>query len=341
MVEPTPNDEHSSSETLSMNLTRILTAIAAPVLATVSFSNLAEAATFGPASNYNVFVFGDMNQSSDAEGRVAVGGNANFTNFGIGDRLENSNGADTRLVVGGDLNYQGGQIFGGSAVVGGQVKSNVNFNCGSNCKVSLGQPIDFGAAKTYLDGFSQQLGNLSNNGTTEYKWGGIHLQGGNSDLNVFTIDGSQFGNSSYLNLNGIQSGATVLFNILGDAVSIKNFGMNLNGINKENVLFNFVNATQVQTSGFSFAGSVLATNANFKFDNGNVEGRFIANSVTGSGEFHNVSFQGNVPVYTPSIPESHEPPVKPTEVPEPSLVLGLLVMLMAWRRNAAHHQQVA
>lgn len=40
---------------------------------------------FGLANDYNVFVFGDMTLSNtDAEGRVAVGGNATLSNYGIG-----------------------------------------------------------------------------------------------------------------------------------------------------------------------------------------------------------------------------------------------------------------
>lgn len=43
------------------------------------------AINFGPANGYNVFVFGNMNLSNtDAEGRVAVGGTATLSNYGIG-----------------------------------------------------------------------------------------------------------------------------------------------------------------------------------------------------------------------------------------------------------------
>lgn len=304
------------------------------------FSPTAQAASFGVADDYNVFVFGDMTQSSDAEGRVAVGGNATFTNFGIGDRLPNSNGADTRLVVGGDLTYNGGQVFGGGAVVGGQVNTNVYFNCTPNCGVTQGNPIDFQGARSYLTGLSSYIGSFTPTGTTEYKWDGIWLQGSNADLNVFTIDGSQFGGSSYLELKGVGNSSTVVFNILGETVNIANFGLNLNGLDKSKVLFNFVEATQVQTKGFSFAGSVLATYADFSFNNGNVEGQFIANSVAGSGEFHNIKFNGDLPEYVPPTPEPEppatdpEPNPDPVAVPEPTALAGLgVVAASLWTRR--------
>ncbi|NES94183.1 MAG: choice-of-anchor A family protein [Desertifilum sp. SIO1I2] len=298
------------------------TTLSLTTVAAISFSLPARAASLGIASDYNVFVFGDMNQSSDSEGRVAVGGNATFTNFGIGDRLPGSNGADTRLVVGGDLKYNGGQIFGGGAVVGGNVTSPVYFNCPSTCGVTQGSPINFSAAKQELMALSSHLGSLGTTGSTEYKWGGIHIQGSNNDLNVFTIDGSQFAKSSYLNLSGVGQNSTVVFNVLGSSVNISNFGLNLGGIDKSKVLFNFVDATSVSTTGFSFQGSVLATQAHYQFNNGNLEGTLVANSVSGSGEFHNYKFSGNLPaVPTPPSPEpevspSPEPEVQPSPEPE-------------------------
>ena len=40
---------------------------------------------FGLANDYNVFVFGNISLSNtDAEGRVAVGGNATLNNYGVG-----------------------------------------------------------------------------------------------------------------------------------------------------------------------------------------------------------------------------------------------------------------
>lgn len=43
------------------------------------------AINFGLANDYNVFVFGNLSLSNtDAEGRVAVGGNATLSNYGVG-----------------------------------------------------------------------------------------------------------------------------------------------------------------------------------------------------------------------------------------------------------------
>src|SRR5581483_9841845 len=73
----------------------------------------------GPASDFTVFVLGDVNQSfTDTEGRMAVGRNATLNSFGVGDRLPNSHGSRDDLIVGNTLTMTGGQVFNGNAVYG-------------------------------------------------------------------------------------------------------------------------------------------------------------------------------------------------------------------------------
>jgi choice-of-anchor A domain-containing protein len=293
----------------------------ATIIATIDSAQSVQAFDLGAAENYNAFILQNMNEhNTDAEGRIAVGGNATLTDYGIGNVLTNSNGTDNRLVVGGNLTYNGGQVFGGDVVVGGTVNASVYFNCSPNCAVKSGQPINFSTATQEYDTLSQSLGAIVATGTTQYQYGGIELQGNNSSsLDVFTINGSEFSSSSYLNLNNIGSNATVLLNITGNNVNIQNFGLNLNGVNKQDILFNFENATQLTTSSFSFEGSVLAPFANFSFSNGNLEGTLIANSLSGTGELHNYAFQGNLPVGVNT-------PQPTKEVPEPSNILGLFIL---------------
>jgi choice-of-anchor A domain-containing protein len=251
----------------------------------------AQAYDLGPATKYNVFVFGDMNQSSDSEGRVAVGGNATFSNFGIADRLQTTDGPN--LVVGGNLNYQGGQVFGGNAVYGGS--ANIQGAGIPNGSFSQGQAVNFQAAEQELTGLSSTLSKLSpTNSTTYHNWGGIQLDGRNSDMNVFELDGAKFSSTNNFVLNA-PAGSTVVVNVKGDNVSLRNFGMQFNGVSKNNVIFNFVDATNISSTGFSFQGSVLAPKAHYSFNNGNLEGTLIAKSVAGNGEFHHYPFQGTLP----------------------------------------------
>lgn len=312
--------------------------VGAAILLAVSTSSAI--ASLGLASGYNVFVFGDMSQSSDAQGKVAVGGNATFTNFGIADRLSNS--TDPHLVVGGNLTYNGGQVFGGNAVYGGTAQ--VNGAGIPNGAFLQGNPINFAAAKQYYTQLSANLGNLSATGTTTYyPWGGIQLDGANADFVVFDLDGAKLSSTNFLQINA-KANATVIVNIRGNNINLKNFGIQLNGVSKQNILYNFVDATNLSSTSFSFQGSVLAPHAHYQFDNGNLEGTLIAASVSGTGEFHHYTFGGSIPTSTtPNPPSTPVPPVivdpptdTPQSIPEPTTLLGLglaTVFLSTFRRR--------
>src|SRR4051794_41833055 len=74
----------------------------------------------GVANDFSAFILHDANLfNSDVEGRVAVGGNATLTAYGLGNHLTNSNGTRDDLVVGGNLDFTNGQVFEGNVVYGG------------------------------------------------------------------------------------------------------------------------------------------------------------------------------------------------------------------------------
>ncbi|HEY9650264.1 MAG TPA: choice-of-anchor A family protein [Coleofasciculaceae cyanobacterium] len=277
----------------------------------LGFSNQASAFTLGPAQDFNVFVLGDVLQSNtDVEGRMAVGGNAVLTGYGVGDKLTNSQGTRDDLIVGGKLTYNSGQVFNGNAVYGGteEIDPQVGFPNGSHYQ---GTPIDFTVAKQQLFNLSTSLGNLTPTGTTSFQYGQIALNGAGSGLNVFNVSGTQLSTANSLSINA-DANATVVVNITGEEINFGNLGISLNGVNKQKVLYNFVDATKLSSSGVTILGSVLAANAAYEFNNGNLEGTLIAGSLTGNGEFHNHVFQGDIP-----------PDREPSPVPEPAALVGL------------------
>ncbi|MEC4813485.1 MAG: choice-of-anchor A family protein [Scytonema sp. PMC 1069.18] len=294
------------------------TRIAIPLVTTcmLGFSGHANASGLGIASDFNAFVLGDMNQSSDTEGRLAVGGNAKFTNYGVGDRLTDSNGTRDDLIVGGTLTYQGGQVFNGNVVYGAGTTPTVSTPNGNIRKDST---IDFAAAGEELKALSTYLAGLTPNATTTvYNWGGVELKGQNSDLNIFKIDANVFApgnNVNSFNING-PSSSTLLINVGGTNISMKNFGFSNNLMSglRQNVLFNFYEATNIELTNIGFQGSILAPLANLKTTYGDVNGNVIVASSQGTGEYHNYRFQGN-------LPEMTKP--KPHRVPEPTTLLGI------------------
>ena len=130
----------------------------------------------GVAKDFNLFVIEDANQpSSDTQGKVAVGRNAQFANYSMGDKLP-SNSGDV-LIVGNDLNYISGAIYNGNVVYGHATnlpQSNVSITGGTLRKDS---PINFASAKVYLENLSTTLSTSTVNGTTTFQYGGLTLTG--------------------------------------------------------------------------------------------------------------------------------------------------------------------
>ncbi|MEQ8755512.1 MAG: PEP-CTERM sorting domain-containing protein [Coleofasciculus sp. G1-WW12-02] len=308
---------------MNKNLKKIAVASASTVLgatAALSLSIPAQAALIGPAEGFNVFAFDDIDLDNvDAHGRIAVGGNAKLTNFGTATKLP-ANGAGNTLVVGGDLNYNGGQVYVGDVVVGGNVISAPSIPNGT---LKSETPINFAQAEQFYKKYSTQLGGLATNGTVnDNGFGQLTLNGASSGLNVFELDASVFASANNLNIT-FDSNSTVLVNVTGNPFDLQSgFQMNLNGnpngAGANRVLFNFVDATQLNSTGFAWQGSVLAPLAEYnEFSNGHINGQMIARSITGNGEYHIVApNNGNSSVvFDGDLPD-------PEAVPEPLTILG-------------------
>lgn len=108
---------------------------------------------FGLANDYNVFVFGNMTLSNtDAEGRVAVGGNATLSNYGIGAGISPLPPANTdpSFVVDGNINVTAGSNASGNTVINPS-STVINYTMGNpNGLFIVGTPIDFAEAERYL-----------------------------------------------------------------------------------------------------------------------------------------------------------------------------------------------
>lgn len=297
----------------------------------------------GQAQGYNVFVFGNNTQQGpDAQGAVAVGGNANFgSGYDPGSQVGTSG---TSLVVGGNYSntsrYIPGNVYvGGNATInnpsiGGSLYVNGNLTVNGDGSIghitvggtsTIGKPIDypapqvgmtplpvdFAAAQSYLLSESAFLGGLTANGITDVTpWTAITLTGSRTDLNIFSLTGAQLSKAVSFDIYAA-AGSTVLVNIDGTADAMKNFAFNLHGVDNSHVLYNFTDATSLYIGGISVQGTILAPKAAVNFAGGNIDGTLIGSSITGAGEAHRHLFQGAIP----------NPPI--VSVPEPSSVILL------------------
>lgn len=311
-------------------LIRTVVLAAAAAVVTIA-ATPAAADSLGVANDYNVFVLGNITKSNvDAQGKVAVGGNANFNNYSVGSSLSSST---TNLIVNGNLTKTGGGTLKGNVLVNGnanisnptitgklQVNGNTTIPPGGGGSVTGGVvhngsytapsyfshttgytplPFSFADAASYLTTQSTFWGSLAANGTTTSPYNNLTLTGTNSTLNVFTVDASTLGSANNLKITA-PAGSTVLVNVVGTTVNVPSMGINLlGGLDKQHVLYNFPTATSVQFNSIGVLGSVLAPKANVDFRWGNIDGTLIAKNLTGTGEEHNFRFTGSLPTAVP------------------------------------------
>ncbi|MEO1367069.1 MAG: choice-of-anchor A family protein, partial [Acidobacteriota bacterium] len=247
------------------------------------------------AGDFNLFVFGDLIQSyTDVEGRVAVGGAAQFQSYEVGNRLTAVAGDLGSLVVGGSVTFSDGTVRAGDLVHGGAAQLvRVNIPDGQLTQAS---PIDFAAERTRYESMSLALAAAEVNGVTDVKpWGAITLTGTDAELNVFGLPSSDLASSVGLTID-VPAGSTALVNVDGAAVTMQNFGFFLqNGAGRERVVFNLHGATSLTMQGIGVQGSILAPFAAVQFSNGDVDGSLVAASFQGSGHLNHHPFAGCLP----------------------------------------------
>ncbi len=270
--------------------------ISAALFATAMIPSLnATTLDLSEAKGFNLLTWGNATQpNSDIEGRAAIGGNASFSNFSIGNSIVSANLSDAALIVGGNLTVSNGSVKNGSVYVGGNEFGSMTTTAGTVTSTNLGAavPFNFATAKSALSTKSATYGAALATGTSLLQYSTLTLTGSNADLNIFNISGTDLDAASTLSLN-VTAGSHVLINVSGTSVNFDNAG--LSGFTSDLTLFNFYQATSLTFSSVSMVGSILASSANVTYNNGNVNGELIANSFTGGGELHNSIFKNQKP----------------------------------------------
>lgn len=267
---------------------------------------------FGLANDYNVFVFGDMSMSNtDAEGRVAVGGNATLSNYGVGASITPLPPANTdpSFVIDGNVNVTAGSNASGNTVVNPS-STIINYTMGNpNGLLITGTPIDFAEAERYLKCASNFWGTLVPNGIGDVVFNQLNLIGTDGTLNIFALDsGNLYGTGiSLAQLNGINIiaplGSTILINVVGTAIQYGSYQIFRNGTaatreNARRILWNFPQALTWSNSTTAIYGSVLAPFAAANTTFSQINGNIIFDRFSGNAESHNELFIGELPEAT-------------------------------------------
>ena len=281
----------------------------------------AHAGVLGTAGDYNAFIYGDMNVwTSDSQGRIAAGGNINMSNYGVGAL---ASPAPYSLIGGGNVTFGPGSVWNGGIFAGEDlsirnhyvqgdvtVNGNITYPAGGTVTGSTTQnagaasPVDFDTEFNYLKGLSSSLSTMPVNGSDQFLWGSNLFLNGSDNVNFYNVSGSDLGNASVLRyFNGtdpIDDNQISIVNISGEVDSFSFMGI-LNGYtsnppNAHNILYNFYEATSLTIQGVGVKGSILAPHADVNFNSAHIDGTLIANSLTGTGEFHKYEFDHDVPV---------------------------------------------
>ncbi|MFW2831412.1 collagen-binding domain-containing protein [Sphingomonas sp. ID0503] len=265
---------------------------------------------------YNLITLGDLNGGHHVQGRTYVGGVLNSTggNTEIGSSLTGSGTIPTLTVAG--KNAQGYSVTGNvliqkgpEVLISGSASSFTSND--SKTVISAGGTVPAvqnnmatvknnqsdvvtklasqkAALATNLKDLSTTLKNTAatcSAGCVTFsdpgQNGKLTFSNLGNGLNVVNVTAAQLGTISLI--QGTVNGFLVI-NVSGASATLNDTN---NLVNRQNVLWNFTDATALTFSDRQFFGSVLATKANAtQLDNVTMDGNFVFQSITQTNEIH-------------------------------------------------------
>ncbi len=261
-----------------------------------SYEEPAESKYLGVAGNFNVFTLEDLRlYNTDSEGRVAVGGKADFSGFGVGANMPISQDRFD-LIVNGDLSIASGENASGNTLVNkNSLLSKFGFghkNNNQNNPYKMDTDKFFKDAQEELYTLTDKYSKFSISGDTYQEQGALKMKGEDAKVNVFEVDADMLGCSNGIWID-VVDGSTTIINVRGEHVSFPSCGVFYNGqsgggINSKanTILWNFPEAKTITANGMSILGSVLAPYAHSTLQNGHINGSLIVKSHEGQYESH-------------------------------------------------------
>ena len=310
-------------------LPKFLFSIAA--LAGASFA-VAAPVNLGVAGQYNVVSFGDFNSTNNqVAGAVAVAGDMTVREFTV-----NGKGAAQSLVVGGDLGYSKGTAAGNAYVGGTRTLKDASISGQWSSGTS---PVDFNTLEQQMRALSGSLSDLASTSTTLSQYGGLYMRGSGLAVEVFDLGAADLTKNGWSNLSGVLAGSTLIFNIGGSDVTLRN-GM-LGDLSAYNVLLNFYEAQTLTLQGMSLQASILAPEATLYGSGASVNGNVVVGDWEASITLNNGRYFQSTEVvgYTAPATTGRGPnDAVVSAVPEPGalalVALGLVALVAARRRRS-------
>jgi choice-of-anchor A domain-containing protein len=249
------------------------------------------------ALKFNIFILGDLTQRrSVIYGRVAVGGNASLERCRIGDGMPRSRENRADLIVGGTLVFTNGTVAKGGIVAGSATLTDVGIPHGQLGEAPM---IDFASHGPALTQLSSRLGQLSPTGSTEIRQRRnlkkqIVLTGSDQRLNIFALASQDLATTQTLIIS-VPPKSSVLININGPTGRLQNLGFAIGNTSRQQILYNFYEATELTLNDDRIQGSILAPRATVTLVAGRVNGTLIGAALTGGGVTWPAPFLGPLP----------------------------------------------
>lgn len=280
--------------------------------------------------DFNVYMSGNIGTSSSAygsdfQGLTGSGGNAYFGgfsgnlngpaflysvysggSFNMNSGTISNGGVEARGPINMSSTTINGNVHGGGNLMGGNGTINGNASLAgiNTSNITIGGSIFTNQASTpslnlnnvtnYFHNASAFWGGLAPTATFNNVFGQIQVSNLQSGRNIVNLSLADLNNAYGIQLNG-PANAFVIFNFTDATPTLqilKDVTFNLSGgINQSDVLYNFINATQLALSGGQYL-SILANQADITFPSGLVTGNLIAKNLFGSGQANSGVFSG-------------------------------------------------
>jgi len=278
-----------------------------------------------PVQRFSVFVRGDVTTlpgTTDIEGRLAAGGNVRFGNT-IGALIA---GTETQqlsceelaafecypwaAVIGGSAQLQG-NVFGGDVYAGSFVNKqrnstiksaksakldSIHFQCASFTPPTP-NPINFAATFATLEALTETLYNQPNTGVVSSGSVNVVFRGTNTaGTEVFSTTCGNLALARTFSLQRINPDVSaIIINVdcPAGALYLQSVSMEAFAPYASRIIWNFGTSTAtLDFASVGFRGTILAPNAAFTGQNGNIVGAIIAASYNGRYQVNLPNFEG-------------------------------------------------
>lgn len=243
-------------------------------------------------------------KSTRTGGRIAAGGDSKLQRIAVGDRLSQSKNPDCAatngkivpgvILANGPLFFQSGSVSG-NILAGSytQLSDYLSFPLqvkqgllGCDLPLPKKGDWDFEAGFKQLQSFSNVLGDdvrTSTTGQAIYAYDVLTLWGYGKDLEVFRVSSDVLKKARRIDLKGIKSTATIIIDIQGDSVSIRDVGTASLLPFARSLIWNAAKAGTFSFKNVALPGLIVAPNAVIENPVGRLLGGAFVSSFTAKG----------------------------------------------------------